>query len=174
MHKLTNKGFTLLEVMIALVIFSIGLLGLAGMQTISMENNRVAYKRTVATQLAYDMADRIRNNPTGTYTHDVTAAPGSTPTTVCVSTTSGVCSSASDMATWDLYEWDKAIWDKKNSFLVDPRAIITNPSAGVFIITIGWNESGTPMTAPQISSYNCAASPPTPAGLECVSIRVEL
>ena len=170
MNKQIQNGFTLLEVMVALVIFSIGLLGLAGMQTISMDNNRVAYKRTIATQLAYDMADRIRNNPTGTYTHDVTTA-SSAPTTVCVSTTSGVCSSASDMAAWDLYEWDQAIWDTKNSNLVNPRAIITNPSAGVFNITIGWDDSSSGLNP---SSYNCAATPPTPAGLECVTIKLEL
>jgi len=169
MYKQANKGFTLLEVMIALVIFSIGLLGLAGMQTISLENNRVAYKRTIATQLVNDMADRIRNNPGGTYTHDVTAAT-SIPSPVCVSTTASACTSA-NMANWDLYEWDKDIWDIKNSNLANPRAIITNPSAGVFNITIGWDESNTGLDP---TSYNCAASPPTPAGLECVTIKVEL
>ena len=168
MFKQANKGFTLLEVMVALVIFSIGLLGLAGMQTISMDNNRVAYKRTIATQLAYDMADRIRNNPNGTYTHDVTAA-SSIPATVCVSTTSGACSS-SQMAAWDLYEWDQAIWDTKNSNMVNPRAIVSK-SGSVFTITIGWDESNTGLSP---SSYDCSVTPPTPAGLECVTIKVEL
>ena len=46
------RGFTLLETMIALVIFSIGLLGLAGLQATSIKFNQSAYLRTQATFLA--------------------------------------------------------------------------------------------------------------------------
>ncbi|HID48830.1 MAG TPA: type IV pilus modification protein PilV, partial [Chromatiales bacterium] len=59
------RGFTLLEVMIALVIFSIGLLGLAGLQARGLQSNTTAQYRTTAMILAYDMADRIRANSTG-------------------------------------------------------------------------------------------------------------
>ncbi|HBA32699.1 MAG TPA: type IV pilus modification protein PilV, partial [Gammaproteobacteria bacterium] len=56
------KGFTLLEVLIALVILSVGLLGLAGLQTTGLRNNHSAYLRSQATLLAYDITDRIRAN----------------------------------------------------------------------------------------------------------------
>ena len=58
-----EKGFTLLEVMIALVIFSIGLLGLAGLMAQSTAFTNSAQYRTQATFLAYDMLDRMRANP---------------------------------------------------------------------------------------------------------------
>ena len=57
-----NKGFTLLEVLITVVILAIGLLGLAGLQVNGMKNNLSAEQRGLASQLAYDMADRIRGN----------------------------------------------------------------------------------------------------------------
>ena len=60
-----QKGFTMLEVLIAIIIFSFGLLGLAGLQLVSLANNLSANSRSTATALAYDMADRMRANMQG-------------------------------------------------------------------------------------------------------------
>jgi type IV pilus assembly protein PilV len=57
-----SRGLTLVEILIALLILSIGLLGLASLQTLSLKFNTSAYYRTQATQLAYDFADRMRAN----------------------------------------------------------------------------------------------------------------
>lgn len=59
------RGLTLIEVLIALVVFSVGLLGLAGLQTMSLRFNTSAYYRTQATALAYGLADRMRANRQG-------------------------------------------------------------------------------------------------------------
>ena len=57
------KGFTLLEVLIALFVLSIGLLGMAALQSIGLRSTHGAYLTSQAAVLAYDMADRIRANP---------------------------------------------------------------------------------------------------------------
>jgi type IV pilus assembly protein PilV len=57
-----HRGMTLIEVLVALLIVSIGLLGLAALQANSLKFNHSAYLRTQATQLAYDMGERIRAN----------------------------------------------------------------------------------------------------------------
>ena len=57
-----NTGFTLIEVLIAMIILAVGLLGLAGLQATTLKNNQSAYNRIKATQLAYDIADRMRAN----------------------------------------------------------------------------------------------------------------
>jgi type IV pilus assembly protein PilV len=57
-----SRGLTLVEILIALLILSVGLLGLASLQTLSLKFNTSAYYRTQATQLAYDFADRMRAN----------------------------------------------------------------------------------------------------------------
>lgn len=55
-----QQGLTLLEIMITVVILSLGLLGLAGLQMTGLKNNRNAYYNTVAGQSAQDIAERLR------------------------------------------------------------------------------------------------------------------
>lgn len=55
-------GFTLVEILIAVLVMAIGLLGLAALQTATIQFNRGAYLRSQATNLAYDIADRMRAN----------------------------------------------------------------------------------------------------------------
>jgi type IV pilus assembly protein PilV len=58
------RGFTLLEVLIAIVIFSFGMLGLAALQAYSVKTNQSAHLRSEATALAGMMMDSIRANRT--------------------------------------------------------------------------------------------------------------
>jgi type IV pilus assembly protein PilV len=64
-YRLMKKhdGFTLIEVLIAVVILAGGLLGLAALQAAGLSNSQSSYNRSQATQLAYDIADRMRANP---------------------------------------------------------------------------------------------------------------
>ena len=57
------RGFTLIEVLIALVILSVGMLGIAGLYVHSMQAGRTSILRHNAVTLAGDIADRIRANP---------------------------------------------------------------------------------------------------------------
>lgn len=57
-----QQGISLLESLIALLVLSIGLLGVLGLQTQSLVHNRAAYFETQATNMAQDMLDRIRAN----------------------------------------------------------------------------------------------------------------
>ncbi|MDH3532298.1 MAG: type IV pilus modification protein PilV [Gammaproteobacteria bacterium] len=56
------RGLTLIEVLISLIILSLGILGLTTLQTASLNFNSAASQRTQATVLAYGMADRMRAN----------------------------------------------------------------------------------------------------------------
>jgi type IV pilus assembly protein PilV len=58
----SQRGVTLLEVLISIVVLSVGLLGYAGLQTLSMKNNTSAFQRSQATMLTYDIVDRMRAN----------------------------------------------------------------------------------------------------------------
>ncbi len=57
-----QQGMTMLEVLIAVMILSVGLLGIAGLQTSNLRNSQSAHQRTMAVLLASSMAERIRAN----------------------------------------------------------------------------------------------------------------
>lgn len=57
-----HSGFSMIEVLVALLILAIGLLGVAGVQVVSMQNTVSANLRTQATISAQDMAEKIRAN----------------------------------------------------------------------------------------------------------------
>jgi len=65
--KNNESGFTLIEVLIAVLLLGIGLLSAAGMQTTAISGNAFAKDTALAIQLAEEMVDRIRvnsgNNP---------------------------------------------------------------------------------------------------------------
>ena len=88
-----QQGFTLLEVLVAMVIVSIGLVGLAGLMMTSAKNNQSAYYRSQASWLAYDIVDRMRANRTSALKGDYNIAYQTT------------ASSSNAMALLDLGQW---------------------------------------------------------------------
>ncbi|EHQ53729.1 Tfp pilus assembly protein PilV-like protein [Ectothiorhodospira sp. PHS-1] len=55
-----QTGVSLIEVLIAVLVISIGLLGVAGLQAVSVQLNQNAYLRSQATHLAYEISDTVR------------------------------------------------------------------------------------------------------------------
>ncbi len=105
-------GFTLIEILIALVIFSIGLLGLAGMQLRGAEGTNTAYFRSQATLLANDMAERMHANRQGVMDGayadldtDGVCTEANKPDPFCASRDGApaVDCTPTEMATFDLY-----------------------------------------------------------------------
>jgi type IV pilus assembly protein PilV len=60
--KTKQTGFTLVETLVALVVLSVGLLGVAGLQLFGLRGNMSAASRTQATYFADDIIDRMRAN----------------------------------------------------------------------------------------------------------------
>ena len=56
-------GFSLIELLVAVLIMGVGVLGVTGLQMVSLQNNRDALMRSDALEMAYDIMDRIRSNP---------------------------------------------------------------------------------------------------------------
>lgn len=100
-------GASLIEVLVAMLILSIGLLGMVGLQTTSLRNTQNAYFRSQATIFAGGMAERMRANPVGVDGGGYTAASG-TLSAACLTVTG--CSSAA-MAQHDLADWQASLAD---------------------------------------------------------------
>jgi type IV pilus assembly protein PilV len=140
-----NTGFTLIEVLIATLVLAVGLLGLAGLQATSLRNNLSAYNRSQATQLAYDLADRMRANVAGKATYTSILPGAATAKTNCLPTilpTTG-CSPA-EMAENDLFEWNRNLVATTALPLGLPLGVgtiaDTSPPTGVYTITITWDD----------------------------------
>ncbi|TCV97028.1 type IV pilus assembly protein PilV [Luteibacter rhizovicinus] len=84
-----QRGVSLIEVLMAVLIFCIGLIGLAGLLVMATKSNHSAYIRTQVTFLANSMADRMRANPVGLWTlaYNDTAYPVSGTPDACDATT---------------------------------------------------------------------------------------
>ncbi len=137
-HRAQARGFTLLEVMIALVIFSVGLLGLAGLQSRSLQSNTTAQFRTMAVIEAYDMADRIRANPAGVANGNYDNLDTSTPT--ASSTCLTAACTPQEIAELDYFEWVTNL----QSLLPSGYGTVTGNGAGSqFTITVMWDEERT-------------------------------
>ncbi|MBT8132049.1 MAG: type IV pilus modification protein PilV [Gammaproteobacteria bacterium] len=142
------SGFTLIEVLVALVVLSIGLLGIAALQIDSVRTGYSALQRTHAVNLAADMADRIRANPNSNYEVDPDLA--TTPTNVCVDTFNnqapGNCT-PNQMAIYDVWEWRNALNPATATGLPDGVGNIeiddtTDPNS--VVITVQWTDKGAP------------------------------
>jgi len=75
----TQRGTTLIETLVALVVLSVGLLGIAALQMTSLRNNRGAHLRSQAQVMAYDIADRMRANRTAALANAYVIAMAATP-----------------------------------------------------------------------------------------------
>ncbi len=84
--KWLQRGVTMVEALVALVVLSIGLLGIAGLFVESLRNSRTALFRTHAANLAGDIADRIRANGNGRDAYDTTPYAGAPALHACAPT----------------------------------------------------------------------------------------
>ncbi|MBK8535773.1 MAG: type IV pilus modification protein PilV [Candidatus Competibacteraceae bacterium] len=129
-----QKGFTLIEIMVAVVVLAIGLLGLAGLQATSLRFNDSAYQRSQATNLAYDMVDRMRANRqqavvAGAY--DGQALENPPPNCAVVAL-------AGTLAAQDIQAWRNAL---ACTLPLGTGSITRVAGGNVFTITVQWDDS---------------------------------
>lgn len=142
-----QRGFTLLEVLIAILVFSIGLLGVAGLMVLSVRTNHSAFLRTQASFLAESMADRMRTNLgyvaeyNGTYNASTATGTANCRTAACTPL--------------QLAAYDRLIWNQQLiAHLPAPTAVISctdappnpgyagsQPYSGLCHMTIEWTEA---------------------------------
>lgn len=140
-RRRNQTGFTLLEALIALVILSVGMLGIAALYVDSVSRGRTALSRTKAVVLAADMADRIRSNSIAG-----AAYAGPAEDNDCadlVGAGAKLCSPA-EMAAHDLMLWQTTVSDPRigvpggvGTVTFDPA---TNPDT--YVVTVTWVEVG--------------------------------
>lgn len=168
-----SAGFTLIEVLVAVVVLSIGLLGLAGLQTFNVRSVGSAYQYTQAIYLANNIADRMRannngvSNTGGNIGYDnlvVTTTPGGS------NCFAGGCASPTAVATADSIEWYNEIAAQLPSGAGMVQVNDTGVRVGAndpFRITVMWDDQRT-----GVNGINCSGDPAV--DLTCYRIWVQL
>jgi type IV pilus assembly protein PilV len=128
------RGFTLIEVLVAMVIMSIGMLGIAGLYVHSMQAGRTSVLRHNAVTLAGDIADRIRANPRAGPAYALAGANNN-----CVG--GGIDCTPGEMAANDIF-----LWDQQAAATLPNGAVNIVFNNGVvpptYQITVTWTEPG--------------------------------
>jgi type IV pilus assembly protein PilV len=139
-----QRGVTLIELLITMVIVSIGVLGLAGVQILSLKQAREAGQKMVALQAANDLLDRIRVNRNADYSWPAGSAAA---TANCAS----VACTPAEMAVFDLWLWNCRLGPPsdacKKAFGLSDRDFgrlpggkgLVSAASGTYTVTVQWD-----------------------------------
>jgi type IV pilus assembly protein PilV len=127
-----QQGLTMIEVLIAMVILAIGLLGMESMQVMSLQDTGNSGYRSIGIYLANDMADRIRANKVAMDANNYNSISGASLNSSCLAAAG--CSTSA-MANHDKQEW----LDNLAQSLPGGLGTISR-SGDIFTVTVSWTE----------------------------------
>lgn len=150
-----QQGMSLIEAMVALLVISVGLLGIAALQIVALQQNSSSQWHSQAVWYSYEITDRILANSTvfdnyagvdtdNEYSQDCQALS---------------CSAAA-MVNADAQDWAAAVTQLPNG-----RGMITQPAADSLTITVMWDDAGTGATG-----TNCSNN--SDVDLTCYSVTI--
>ncbi|MCE2028367.1 type IV pilus modification protein PilV [Sessilibacter corallicola] len=151
MKKKSQSGITLIEILVTLIILSIGFLGLASVQLLGTRNVSNSSFRSLATIYAYDMVERMRANQVGVESGDYQGVstlnavdPGCSP-----------CGTA-ERAQLDLFEWGSLLEENAlNGGLPNGSGAIDFDGGNrEYTITITWSENVREDNGPETVNQN--------------------
>jgi type IV pilus assembly protein PilV len=154
-HMSLQHGFSLIELLVALIVFSIGMLAVAGLQTVSKRANYESLQRTTAAQLANSVLEDMRTNGGGMaiYLAAGDIGGGSRGAQPAPSCRVGAECNAAQKAAFDLWSWEQMLDGNLETIagiaaggLLLPTLCVTGPvggGAGTYRVSIVWRGSAT-------------------------------
>jgi len=140
------EGFSLVEVLIALIIMSVGMLGIAGLYVHSMQAGRTSLFRHHAVTLAGDVADRIRANPLAGVAYEGAAIEDDK----CIA--DAVDCTPAEIAAYDVFLWEA----QADETLPEGDVSVAYENAAVpstYEVTVTWKEAGYDVDPTYIISF---------------------
>lgn len=103
-----RNGFSLIEVMVSLVILTVGLIGIFNLHIVAKRGSFESFQQTQASYYANDIINRMRLNPTQLANY-VNGSPYSgNPTAVSKNCEGAAICSTAEMTNWDIFEWQSS------------------------------------------------------------------
>lgn len=173
-HAHRQQGATLIEVLVSILLMSVGIVSMAAMQVNAVKFSKTSEMRSLGMLLANDLADRMRaNHPPGAdmsiynQTANYSAAPTALPaeaSTRCIGTTK--CTLA-QMAADDLASWNQDLFRQLPQGTGFVR-VAANDQVDIWVV---WTDPGSSIDQ---AADPCPANYGAPAGVRCMYFRVAL
>jgi type IV pilus assembly protein PilV len=151
MRARSERGFSLVEVMVTAIIFSIGMLGVAGLSAVSRQASFESTQRSTASELAYTLLEEMRINA-GSLTDYLAVGDlgrnsrGAEPNPTCNAV--GAPCTATQLVNHSIWHWEQMLDGGQEAAdnvgsggLMNPTACIDGPAggvAGIYTVTIVW------------------------------------
>ncbi|VXB45232.1 Type IV pilus modification protein PilV [Luteimonas sp. 9C] len=127
LHRSTQRGFSMIEVLIAIVVLAIGLLGFALLQTTNLRYTQSANNRTMATNLAYSLLDQMRSNRLSAAQY----------TSAGFATAACTAPAGNDAVSQGIANWRCQVL---NALGPSAQATVTYDASGEATVTLSWGE----------------------------------
>lgn len=184
-----QQGATLIEVLISVLLISLGMLAVAGMQAYSLAGQRNASNRAIASTMANELAELIRLNPDGLNAGNYsvaflsTTAAGAPNLSACPGVADAdvnpmeypFCKSTANLAAFDITDFQRRV---RANLPIGGVQVVANvaaaPARSTADIWITWQEPQV-IAATETNSDNCSAASKALATLpRCFYMRVQL
>jgi len=164
-----QAGYLLVEVLVSMLIVTVGVVGIAKLQHVSKNSNAQAVQRTIASHLTDNLIERVRTNTGGINTYfpsdSTVVLTGSTSAPAALCTAGNVCTAA-QLAAFDIWEWEQNLIGTFETAsgaatggLVNPIVCLQRPAGGgdgLYHIAIAWHSHSRLEQQPVVANANAS------------------
>ncbi len=142
-HK--QKGFSLIEALVAFLILSVGMLGIASLQTMSLKSGHTAALRTVAVVKVDEILESMRSNPTAVASYAAGTADMGTDNGCSQTAVLPAACAPGQMALDELFRWKRSLIEAlPNNAATTASVVITPPvppaTMNIIVVSVNWSE----------------------------------
>ena len=180
-----QRGATLIEVLVAIFLLTVGLLAMAALTGSATSYNKLSQIRGTATMLANDYADQARSNLRAfdvnyyavTMAYTPTQPGTALPNSSASYTSAGGLADAKLVANWDRYNWTQNVARRLPSgkaIVATSTAAVGSSDARVMEIWLEWKEPGSGFAVPGTSEFAKCAPAETDTAYTCLYFKVAI
>jgi len=142
-HK--QKGFSLIEALVAFLILSVGMLGIASLQTMSLKSGHTAALRTVAVMKVDEILESMRSNPTALLNYAAGTADMGTDNGCSQTTVAAAACTPAQMALDELFRWKSSLIEALPNNAATTATVVITPAVlpatmNLVVVSVNWSE----------------------------------